>query len=109
MRTLAGLLMTATMLAGCAQNDLAGSLFYLRPYKLEDLTCEEIKKRVGYPKARAGELRELRRKAADGPAGSAIGAMVYGPEEDAMAWNKRMLEEEAARKDCAPEAPPPAQ
>jgi hypothetical protein len=108
MRTTALLLLTVA-LAGCAQNDFAGSLFYLRPYKIEDLTCEEIKQRLRFPTARVDELRELRRKAAAGAGGEAIGTMVYGPDEEANAWNKRMFEQEAVRKGCASENPPPAQ
>jgi hypothetical protein len=99
----------ATALAGCAQNDFSGSLFYLKPYKIEDLSCEELKKRLSYPTTRLGELRELRRKAAGGAGGDAIGALVYGPEEETNTWNKRMFEEEAARKNCAPENPLPLQ
>lgn len=102
-------LFLAAVLTGCAQSDLTGSLFYLKPYHIEDLTCAELKSRMSHPTGRIAELRQLREKAAGAAGGGAIGTVVYGPDEEAQAWNKRMFEEEAARKGCPLETSPPAQ
>lgn len=91
-------------LAGCAESRL-GSLFYLTPYNIENLTCAELKARIGSQGGVVKQKAELRDKAATDSVGSTVGTAVYGPDQNAARWSQRQYEEEAARRNC--DAPPP--
>jgi hypothetical protein len=111
MRFSCGTAFIALALAGCAESQLGGSIFYLKPYNIENLTCAELKGRID---GQAGAIKvksDLREKAATDSVGSAIGTAVYGPDQNAARWAQRQYEAEAARKNCAaspPPTPPPA-
>jgi hypothetical protein len=112
MRIAASAALIAFLLAGCAESRL-GSVIYLQPYNIENLTCAELKTRIDAQRGTINQKAELREKAATQTGGGAIGAMVYGPDQNAARWNERQYQEEYARKNCTapppPAPPPPAQ
>jgi hypothetical protein len=105
MRIAVGAALIAFVLAGCAESQFGGSMLYLRPYNIENMSCDDLKKRADAQGAVINQKSELREKAAASSAGPAIGAMVYGPDQNAARWTQRQYQEEAARRNCA--APPP--
>jgi hypothetical protein len=112
MRIAAGAALIAFLLAGCADSQFGGSLFYLRPYNIENLSCDDLKARRDGQTRAVNQKSDLREKAAANPVGSAIGAVVYGPDQNAALWTGRQYQEEYARRNCAasppPAVPPPA-
>jgi hypothetical protein len=85
----------ATMLGGCA-GQVGGSMFFLTPYNLDQLSCEELKKK---------DYDDLRGKAMRGTGGGFVSAMVYGPDYERAQWDLRVYGDEAARRNCAIQAP----
>jgi hypothetical protein len=113
MRFAIGTLVLTTVLAGCADSQMVGSLFYLTPYKFEDLTCAELKNRGDAATARAKDFESLRQKAAIAPGGSGVGTMVYAPDQERAKWDRQLYVDEYARRNCAaasatPPSSPPA-
>jgi hypothetical protein len=94
-------------LGGCADSQLAGSLFYLPAYKYEDLDCAALKAKIADATARQKTFGELHDKASTAVGGSTIGTVVYAPDQQRAGWDKRFFEQEYARKQCT-DAPPPA-
>ena len=98
-----------SLLAGCAGSQTVGSFFYLKPYKFEDLSCADHKKKTAESEARVKDYQSLRDKAAQNAGGGAIGAVVYTPDYQRTAWERDLFAGEYARRNCAdpPPAPPP--
>jgi hypothetical protein len=100
-------ILIAALGSGCAESQLAGSLFYVAPYKLETLDCTELKNRATGATSRTKELDQLREKADGSAAGPVVNTMVYGPDYSRARWEQRLYQDELARKNCdAPPAPP---
>ena len=100
----ATLIMTAA-LAGC-ESHMAGSFVYMEPYRFETFDCAELKKRAAAASARLHDQNQLIEKAGQSAGGGVIGSVVYGPERSKAAWEKRLYEDEAARKSCDPPPEP---
>jgi hypothetical protein len=94
----------ATMLGGCA-GQVGGSMFFLTPYNLDQLSCEELKKRIDSAAIRLKDYDDLRGKAMRGTGGGFVSAMVYGPDYERAQWDLRVYGDEAARRNCAIQAP----
>jgi hypothetical protein len=92
-------------LAGCAGVAGGGSLFYLEPYKLAELTCEELNKRLASTGAQIRKSEELRQKASRDPAGPLVNAMVYAPDYNKARYEHSLYEQAARRKSCPSDAP----
>jgi len=99
-RTAPTVLLIAALVSGCAESQLAGSLFYMTPYKLEALECSELKKKAAAATKRAKDLDQLRDKASDSAAGPMVNVMVYGPDYSKARWEQRLYEEQIALKNC---------
>src|SRR5262245_42167439 len=99
-------LLVAALVAGCAQNQAPVSAFFLTPYKLEDLTCKELKQRAADVAKRLQRSTDLRQRASASAAGPVIGTVVYGPDYQKAMFEQRAYEHELARKNCAAEPDP---
>jgi hypothetical protein len=100
MRFAVSVFVLAAALGGCANSQVGGSLFYLTPYKLSELECEELAKRVNSAAGRVRKSEELMSKAATDPAGPLINTAVYGPEYRKARWELDVYTGEAARRNC---------
>jgi hypothetical protein len=97
------------LLTGCESTQTAGSLFYLPPLKLEELTCRELRQRIADTSARVNSLQELRDRADRSAAGPVVNTVVYGPDYSKARWELQAYEQELARKNCeAAPLPPPS-
>jgi hypothetical protein len=99
------ILLLAGLVAGCAENQFVGHLFYMTPYKYQELSCVELKQRAAAAKQKIDQMDRLREKADASTAGPVINTVVYGPDYSRARWDQRLYEEEVARKNCDP--PPP--
>ena len=106
MRIAAALLFTIA-LAGCADSQMAGSLFYLPPYHFEDKTCAELKAFRTAAENRVKDQQRLREKASMSAGGSAVGTVAYAPDYNRAKWDQELFDREYARKNCKDEPPPP--
>lgn len=97
----------AAVLASCGENRFVASLYYLKPYNFEDLTCAQLKERANYAVIRGKEFTDLKQRAAAESPGSTIGTMVYGPDDQRTTWERHLYEDEFARRNC-PTDPPKA-
>jgi hypothetical protein len=103
-----GILLATIVLTGCSESQFGGSILYLRPYNIENLTCAELKQRIDGQAATIKLKSDLREKAATDSVGSAIGGAVYGPDQNAARWTQRQYQDEAERRKCAGEPLPVA-
>jgi hypothetical protein len=101
------ILLLSSALAGCAESQMAGSLFYLPTYHFEDKTCAELKAAITAYTAQVETQQRLREKAAGSAGGSAIGTVAYGPDYNRAKWDLQLYQEQYARKNCKDEPPPP--
>src|SRR5919106_1641386 len=90
----------ATVLSGCAESRVAGTLLYMTPYKFEELDCEQLKRRADAAAGRLKESERLRDRAGASMAGPVINAVVYGPDYSRAVWEVRLYQDEIARKNC---------
>jgi hypothetical protein len=106
-------LIVAATLAGCAENQFAGSLVYMAPYGYERLDCGELKKRAAAADNRVKASQSLMDRASGSAAGPIINNVVYGPDYSKARWDQRFYDQEIARRNCDPPAPlslePPAE
>jgi hypothetical protein len=93
------------LLAGCGGGPI-GSAFYMTPYKFEDLTCQELRERAKGAAAKLKEQRDRIDLAGKSAGGGPIGVMVYGPDYDRAAWEQKLYETEAERRNCQPDEMP---
>jgi len=98
---------SCALLAGCSASQTVGSVFYLKPYKFEDLSCADLKQRAAAADGRIKDYQGLKDKAAQSTGGSALGAMVYMPDSQRAAWDQRLFAEEYTRRNCTDPPPPP--
>jgi len=110
MRRFGPIIVVTTLLTGCAESQLGGSLLYMTPYQVDRLECSELKNRAAAAATRVKQMEELRDKANQSAAGPVINAMVYGPDYSRARWDQQLYDGEIARKNCnAPPPPPPEQ
>ena len=93
------LLLIAAPLAGCASTFDQQSLF-AQPGKFRFLPCKELALRSTSLVKREQELNSLVDRAKEGPAGSIISPMVYGPELQQVRADERELAQTQAEKNC---------
>jgi hypothetical protein len=97
-----GTVFCAILLAGCG-----GNAFYLTPYNIENLSCKEIRDRATAAATRVAKSQELQERARDSAGGSAVGAVVYGPDYSRASFELTAYQQEAARKNCGEAGLPP--
>jgi len=106
MRRLGPLAITATaLLSGCSETQMGGTLFYLTPYRLDQVECTELKSRATAAAVRLKQLEDLREKAGASTAGPVINGVVYGPDYSRAQYDRRIYEDEMARRNCDAAAP----
>jgi hypothetical protein len=96
-------LILTNALAGCAGVGDGGSLYYLEPFKLGELSCEELRARLSATGERLKKSAELREKASRDPAGPLVNVLVYAPDYGKARWDHAAYEGEARRKNCGVE------
>ena len=101
------LLLTAPLaLAGCAGTFDQQSLF-AQPGKFRFLRCKDLAERGVALAKREQELNSLIDRANQGPGGSAISPMVYGPELQQVRADEREVRQTQNDKNCS--AGPPSE
>ena len=75
-------------------------MFHLEPYKLTDLTCEELGQRTAAAAKRAETSEDLRQKASRDAVGPLVSAVVYAPDHDKARWEYSTYRAQAERKNC---------
>jgi hypothetical protein len=89
-----------SLLAACGGGQ--GSLFYLEPHKLTEMTCDELNQKRAAAVKRVKRSEELRQKASRDAAGPLVNALVYAPEHGQATWEHTAYDAEAARRNCPP-------
>lgn len=101
MRLVFAMVIAMTALGGCASSDLdTGSIFYLKPYRLSEQSCEDLKKHADSAKDRLTNSEKLISKASTGAGGSIVNTLVYSPDWRKARWDYDVYRNEAARKNC---------
>ena len=86
-------------LAGCG-SDGAGAIF-IDPGRYTLYHCDELATRRKALIARETELRGLMERASESAAGSVIGSLAYRSEYDSVIAEQRLLQRNAAEKNCS--------
>jgi hypothetical protein len=94
-----GAVLLGGALAGCGFGNGAGSIF-VDPGKFESYRCADLVARWKTDNDREKELRNLMDKAAQAPGGSVIGTVTYRSDYESILTEKRMLQQQAAEKNC---------
>jgi hypothetical protein len=84
--------------AGCMSNG-PGSLF-VDPGHYDSYHCNDLQTRWQYLNKREIELRNLMDKASTGPGGTVIGAVAYGTDYQSVLTEKKLVQQQAAEKNC---------
>jgi hypothetical protein len=92
-------LLALVALAGCG-SDGAGALF-IDPGRYTLYHCDDLAARRKVLIAREAELRGLIEKANESAAGSVIGSLAYRSEYDAAIAEQKLLQRNAAEKNCS--------
>jgi hypothetical protein len=71
------------------------------PGKFEGFHCNDIATRWKADDDREKELRNLMDKAAQAPGGGVIGQLTYRSDYESIQTEKRMLQQQAAEKNCS--------
>ncbi|MBV9969084.1 MAG: twin-arginine translocation pathway signal [Xanthobacteraceae bacterium] len=106
---LAGAVLLAAMLGGCAGLTATVGDPYVAPGKFGFLRCPDLATRLETAEARHRELLALMERSGAGVGGSAVNMFVYRPDMDAVEAELFFIEQTAAEKSCtdnAPTAPP---
>jgi hypothetical protein len=86
-------------LAGCG-SDGAGAVF-IDPGRYTLYHCDDLATRRKVLIARESELRGLMEKASESAAGSVIGSLAYRSEYDSVIAEQKLLQRNAAEKNCS--------
>jgi hypothetical protein len=92
-------LLALVPLAGCG-SDGAGAIF-IDPGRYTLYHCDELATRRKALIARETELRGLMERASESAAGSVIGSLAYRSEYDSVIAEQRLLQRNAAGKNCS--------
>jgi hypothetical protein len=95
----------ALPIASCAGSEMGGSLLYLEPYRLSEMSCEDLKQRAESAARRIESSERLMAKASTDPAGPLVNTMVYTPDHHKAQWEYSVYRREAARKNCGTDRP----
>jgi hypothetical protein len=98
MRFLSLMAVLATMIAGCASEDMASSI--VKPAKYSSYNCDQIAATGRGEAARERELKTLMEKAGQGPGGELAITLAYRGEYLTTQGNLRELEAAAVEKKC---------
>jgi hypothetical protein len=90
----------AAALGGCATAANVVGDPYVAPAKFQYLRCDDIGKRLVSSQSRERELRTLMDRAGAGTGGSAVNALVYGPDLQTVQSELRQLHQAAIDKKC---------
>jgi hypothetical protein len=88
-----------TALGGCGLGNGPGSVF-VDPGKFDSYHCSDLVARWAQSNAREKELRNLMDKAAEAPGGTVIGTLTYRSDYESVLTEKKMLQQQAAAKNC---------
>lgn len=106
--TVAALLVTCTMLAGCAGvGDSAISGAFVDPAKYELFDCKQLEAERKSLEARSADLQRLIDKANTGVAGSVVGEAVYRNDYINARASLKLANEAWERGKCVASAAPP--
>ena len=97
---LLGALECACALAACTSNFDSGQLL-IDPGRYEVFKCDDLAKRWKLVSKREKELRELMARAGQTSGGAVVGALTYRADYDAVVSDEKLLQHEAAAKNCA--------
>jgi hypothetical protein len=86
-------------LSGCGLGNGAGS-WLVDPSKFEGYHCNDLQTRWTEANTREKELRNLMEKASQAPGGTVIGQLTYRTDYESVLTEKRMLQQQAAEKNC---------
>jgi hypothetical protein len=92
-------LLALVALAGCG-SDGAGAIF-VDPGRYTLYHCDELATRRKALVVRETELRGLMERASESAAGSVIGSLAYRSEYDSVIAEQRLLQRNAAEKNCS--------
>ena len=92
-------LLALVALAGCG-SDGAGAIF-IDPGRYTLYHCDELATRRKALIVRETELRGLMERASESAAGSVIGSLAYRSEYDSVIAEQRLLQRNAAEKNCS--------
>jgi hypothetical protein len=92
-------LLALVVLAGCG-SDGAGAIF-VDPGRYTLYHCDELATRRKALVVRETELRGLMERASESAAGSVIGSLAYRSEYDSVIAEQRLLQRNAAEKNCS--------
>jgi hypothetical protein len=91
-------------LTGCGLSDGAGALF-VDPGRYTLYHCDELAARRKALVARENELRGLIERAAESSGGAVVGSLAYRSDYDAVLAEEKLLQRNAAEKNCSFAAP----
>jgi hypothetical protein len=97
---LLAVLTCASALASCGGNFDGGQLL-IDPGRYEMFKCDDLAKRWKAVSAREKQLRELMARASQTSGGAVVGALTYRADYDAVVSDEKLLQHEAAAKNCA--------
>jgi len=89
----------ALALSGCGTSGGAGQLL-VAPGAYGAYRCNDLAKEWGALNKREAELRANMDRASQGAGGSLIGAVAYGSDYQTVLTQKKMVQQEAAGKNC---------
>jgi hypothetical protein len=92
-------LLALVALAGCG-SDGAGAVF-IDPGRYTLYHCDDLATRRKALIAREAELRGLMERASESAAGSVIGSLAYRSEYDSVIAEQKLLQRNAAEKNCS--------
>jgi predicted small lipoprotein YifL len=93
------LLLTGLALAGCGLSNGPGSLF-VDPGRYSAYHCKDLATQWKTLLKREKDLRALMDKASEGGGGVIIGALAYRSDYESVLTEKKLLQREAAEKNC---------
>jgi hypothetical protein len=91
-------------LTGCGLSDGAGALF-VDPGRYTLYHCDDLATRRKALVARENELRGLIERAGESPGGAVVGSFAYRSDYDAVLAEEKLLQRNAAEKNCSFAAP----
>jgi hypothetical protein len=86
-------------LAGCGLSNSLGQLM-VDPGMFDEYRCNDLITRWDALNIREQELRANMSRASQGGGGTVIGTVAYGPEYQTVLSQKKMLQQDAAAKNC---------
>jgi hypothetical protein len=89
----------ATALSGCGLSNGPGQLM-VDPGMFDEYRCNDLVTQWNALNSREQELRDNMNRASQGGGGTVIGTVAYGPEYQTVLTKKKMLQQDAAAKNC---------